>query len=151
MSNPYDTNLDKNPANYTPLSPLSYLARAAYVYPTKTSIVHGERRFTWADTYGRARQLASALSQRGVGLGDTVSVMGFNTPETYEAHFGVAMSGGVLHAINTRLDAKNIAFMMEHAETKVLITDREASAVLKEALELSSQSPIVIDIDDPLE
>lgn len=151
MSNPYDTNLDKNPANYTPLSPLSYLSRAAYVYPNHTAVVHGERRFTWAETYARARQLASVLSQHGIGVGDTVSIMGFNTPETYEAHFGVAMTGGVLHAINTRLDAKNIAFMMEHAETKVLLTDREASAVIKEALELSAQKPLVIDIDDPLE
>ena len=148
MTNPFATDLDKNKANYTPLSPLSFIARAAYVYPTKTAVVHGDRRYSWAETFNRAKQLASALSQRGVGLGDTVSVMGFNTPETYEAHFGVPMTGGVLHAINTRLDAKNIAFMFEHAETKVLLTDRTASPVIKEALALTKAKPIVIDIDD---
>ena len=148
MSNPFETNLDQNRANYTPLSPLSYLARAAAVYPAKPSVVHGDRRYTWAQTYARCRQLASALTKQGLGLGDTVSVMGFNTPETYEAHFGVPMMGGVLHAINTRLDAKNIAFMFGHAETKVLITDRAASAVIGEALRLAEHKPIVIDIDD---
>ncbi|MFT5196167.1 MAG: fatty-acyl-CoA synthase [Cellvibrionaceae bacterium] len=148
MPNIFETDLDKNKANYTPLSPLSFLARAAYVYPAKTSVVHGERRYTWAQTFTRCRQLASALTQQGLGLGDTVSVMGFNTPETYEAHFGVPMMGGVLHAINTRLDAKNVAFMLGHAETKVLITDRTVSAVIGEALELAEQKPLVIDIDD---
>ncbi|MEM7800737.1 MAG: acyl-CoA synthetase [Chloroflexota bacterium] len=148
MNSRFEQDLNQNKANYTPLSPLSYLARAAYVYPGKTSVAYGARRYTWAETYARARQLASALADKGVGLGDTVSVMGFNTPETYEAHFGVPMLGAVLHAINTRLDAKNIAFMLEHAETKVLITDRTASEVIKEALALSSQTPLVIDIDD---
>ncbi|MEM8862897.1 MAG: AMP-binding protein, partial [Chloroflexota bacterium] len=148
MSNPFETDLDQNKANYTPLSPLSFTARAAYVYPNKTSVVHGDRRYTWAQTFSRCRQLASALAQQGLGIGDTVSVMGFNTPETYEAHFGVPMMGGVLHAINTRLDAKNIAFMMGHAETKVLITDRAASAVIREALDLAENKPLVIDIDD---
>ena len=148
MSNPFETNLDQNRANYTPLSPLSYLARAAAVYPAKPSVVHGDRRYTWAQTYTRCRQLASALTKQGLGLGDTVSVMGFNTPETYEAHFGEPMMGGVLHAINTRLDAKNIAFMFGHAETKVLIADRAASAVIGEALRLAEHKPIVIDLDD---
>lgn len=150
MSNPFETHLDQNKANYTPLSPLSYLARSAYVYPNKTSIVHGDRRYTWSQTFARCRQLASALSKQGLGIGDTVSIMGFNTPETYEAHFGIPMMGGVLHAINTRLDAKNIAFMMGHAETKVLITDRAASATIKEALALAENKPLVIDIDDKL-
>ncbi|MFK7805783.1 MAG: acyl-CoA synthetase [Anaerolineae bacterium] len=148
MPNIFETDLNQNKANYTPLSPLSFLARAAHVYPSKTSVVHGERRYTWAQTFARCRRLASALSKQGLGLGDTVSVMGFNTPETYEAHFGVPMMGGVLHAINTRLDAKNIAFMLGHAETKVLITDRTASAVIGEALALAEQKPLVIDIDD---
>lgn len=148
MSNPFETDLDQNQANYTPLSPLSYIARAAAVYPTKTSVVYGNRRYTWAQTFARCRQLASALSKHGLGVGDTVSIMGFNTPETYEAHFGVPMMGGVLHAINTRLDAKNIAFMMGHAETKVLITDRTASAVIGEALKLAEHKPLIIDIDD---
>lgn len=150
MSNPFETHLDQNKANYTPLSPLSYLARSATVYPNKTSIVHGDRRYTWSQTFARCRQLASALSKQGLGIGDTVSIMGFNTPETYEAHFGVPMMGAVLHAINTRLDAKNIAFMMGHAETKVLITDRAASATIKEALALAENKPLVIDIDDKL-
>lgn len=150
MTNPFETDLDQNRANYTPLSPLSYLARAASVYPNKTSVVHGDRRYTWSQTFARCRQLASALSKHGLGLGDTVSIMGFNTPETYEAHFGVPMMGGVLHAINTRLDAKNIAFMLGHAETKVLITDRAASAVIGEAIELAEHKPLVIDIDDKM-
>ena len=148
MTNPFEIDLDQNKANYTPLSPLSYLARAAYVYPDKTSVVHGDRRYTWSQTFARCRRLASALSKQGLGFGDTVSIMGFNTPETYEAHFGVPMMGGILHAINTRLDAKNIAFMFGHAETKVLITDRVASAVIGEAIELAEHKPLVIDIDD---
>ena len=144
----YNEGLEKNEANYMQLTPLSFIKRAAYVYPDKESLVYKKRRFTWKETYGRSCQLAHALSQSGVKEGDTVSVMGFNTPETYEAHFGVPMSGGVLHAINTRLDAKNIAFMMDHAETKVLLTDRAASPVMKEAISLVKNKPLVIDIID---
>ena len=124
-SKDYNQDLKKNKANYTPLSPLTFIKRAAYVYPNKTALVYGDRRFSWKQTYNRTRQLASVLKQHGIGEGDTVSVMGYNTPETYEAHFGVPMTGAVLHAINTRLDAKNIAFMMDHAETKILLTDTE--------------------------
>lgn len=148
--NPYALGLEKNRANYTPLSPLTFLRRAATVHPQHTSIVHGDRRDNWATTYQRCCQLASALSQRGIGLGDTVSLLGFNTPETYELHFAVPMAGAVLHAINTRLDAKTIAFMLEHAESKLLFTDCEAAPIIKEALALLPYPITVIDIDDPL-
>jgi fatty-acyl-CoA synthase len=148
MTNPYNEGLDKNKANYVALSPLSFIKRAAYVYANKPALVYGERRYTWKETYQRCCQLASALQQQGIKEGDTVSVMGFNTPETYEAHFGIPMTGGVIHAINTRLDAKNIAFMMDHAQTKVLLTDSFAAPKIKEALELVKNKPLVIDIID---
>ncbi len=151
MNNPYELGLDKNQANYVPLSPLTFLKRAAYVYGEKTSVVYGKNRYTWKETYERSCALASALKQHNIGQGDTVSIMGFNTPEMYEAHFGVPMCGGVLHSINTRLDAKTIAFMLDHAETKVLLTDTQSSAVIEEALNLSQSKPIVIDIVDPHE
>lgn len=147
--NIYITGLDKNLANYTPLSPLTFLERAAYVYPQHTSIVHGPDRYTWAETYTRARRLASALAKRGIGLGDTVSIMGFNTPQMYEAHFGVPMTGAVLHSINTRLDADTIAFQLQHGEAKVFLTDTEASATIREALAQLENPPLVIDIVDP--
>ena len=148
--NPFRVGLDKTPANYAPLSPLSFLARAAHVHPDHTAVIHGDRRYSWAQTYARCRQLASALAQRGVGEGDTVSAMLFNTPEMFEAHYGVPMVGAVLHAINTRLDAKTIAYMLDHAETKVLLTDTEAAPTIKEALALATNAPLVIDVDDPL-
>jgi fatty-acyl-CoA synthase len=148
--NPYTTGLDKNPANYVPLSPLTFMERAAAVYPNYTAVVHGERRYTWAESFTRARQLAAALTQQGIGRGDTVSVMAYNTPEMFEAHFGVPITGAVLHALNTRLDAKTIAFMLDHAEAKVLLTDREASPIVAEALTLVKERPTVIDIDDAL-
>lgn len=151
MENQYNQGLDKNQANYLPLSPLTFVKRAALVYPTKTSVVYGNQRYNWKETYERACRLASILQQCDVGQGDTVSIMGFNTPETYEAHFGVPMTGGVLHAINTRLDAKNIAFMMDHANTKVLLTDAMSAPIIKEALQLVKNKPLVIDIIDPNE
>ena len=132
--NPFHVGLDKTPANYAPLSPLSFLARAAHVHPEHVAVIHGDRRYSWAQTYARCRRLASALAQRGVGEGDTVSAMLFNTPEMFEAHYGVPMLGAVLHSINTRLDAKTIAYMLDHAETKVLLTDTEAAPTIKEAL-----------------
>ena len=110
----------------------------------------GMERFTWAETYTRCRQLASALTQRGIGKGDTVSIMGFNTPQMYEAHFGVPMTGAVLHSINTRLDAATISFMLQHCEAKVLLTDTEASKTIREALAGLENPPLVIDIEDPL-
>src|ERR1043166_8515327 len=114
MSTAFDTGLDRNEANYTPLTPLSLIARAAYVYPKHVAVIHGKRRYTWAETYARSRRLASALSSSGVATGDTVAVIAANTPEMVEAHFGVPMTGGVLNTLNTRLDSDGIAFRLEH-------------------------------------
>jgi fatty-acyl-CoA synthase len=147
--NPYNVALDRNPANYTPLSPLSFLEWAAYVYPKRPSVIHGEQRMTWAETYARCRRLASALQRRGVGEGDTVAVMAPNIPAMVEAHFGPAMIGAVLNTLNTRLDAEAIAFMLQHGEAKVLITDREFSPTIAKALARLEKRPLVIDIDDP--
>jgi fatty-acyl-CoA synthase len=148
-NNPYEVGLDKNAANYTPLSPLSLLARTAYTYPRRVAVIHGERRLTWAEVYARCRRLASALKQRGIGAGDTVATVLPNTPAMYEAHFGVPMAGAVLNTINTRLDATTIAFILEHAEAKVLLTDREFSGAVEEALRIARVKPLVIDVDDP--
>ncbi len=146
---PYNLGLDKNAADYTPLSPLSLLARAAYVYPQRTAVIHGATRLTWSQVYERCRRLASALRQRGISCGDTVSAMLPNVPAMYEAHFGVAMAGGVLNTLNTRLDAEAIAFMLDHGEAKVLLTDREFSATIRQALVKVKRKPLVIDVDDP--
>ena len=145
----YDIDLDRNPANFQPLTPLSFLERAAAVFPDRTAIIHGPRSFTYAQFHARARRLASALARRGIGRGDTVSVMLANTPAMLDAHYGVAMTGAVLNALNTRLDAAVLAFTLDHAETKVLITDREYSKAIQEALSLAKAKPIVIDCDDP--
>ncbi len=118
--NPYDTALDRNAANYTPLSPLSLIARTAYVHPQHTAVIHGERRLTWLEVYTRCRRLASALRQHGIAPGDTVAAMLPNIPAMVEAHFGIAMAGAVLNALNTRLDADTIAFMLDHGNAKVL-------------------------------
>jgi fatty-acyl-CoA synthase len=150
MTNPYAIGLAKNDANYQPLTPLSFLERSAKVYPAHTAIIHGQQRFTYAGFYGRSRKLASALASHGIGKGDTVSVMLANTPPMLECHYGVPMTGAVLNTLNTRLDAAILAFTLDHAETKVLIVDREFSALMKEALSMTKQSkPIVIDYDDP--
>jgi fatty-acyl-CoA synthase len=145
----YDTDLDRDPANFQPLTPLTLLERAAAVFPAHTAIIHGPLRRTYAEFYARSRRLASALARRGIKRGDTVSAMLPNTPAMLEAHYGVPMAQGVLNAINTRLDAAVIAFILDHAETKVLITDREFSKVIKEALALARTKPLVIDYDDP--
>jgi fatty-acyl-CoA synthase len=145
----YDRDLDRNPANFQPLTPLSFLARAAAVFPQRTAIVHGARTWTYAEFYARARRLASALAKHGIGRGDTVSVMLPNVPAMLDAHYGVAMTGAVLNSLNTRLDAAILAFTLDHAETKVLIADREFSKVIKEALGLAKVKPRVIDYDDP--
>lgn len=147
--NPYDTNLDQNPANHQPLTPLTLLERAARVYPAHTAVIHGKQRVTYAEFYARTRRLASALARRYIGVGDTVSAMLPNVPSMLEAHFGVPMTGAVLHSINTRLDAAIIAFQLDHANSKVLIVDREFSAVVKDALALAKVKPLVIDYDDP--
>ena len=149
-AHPYEHGLDKRPANFVPLSPLSFLERSAMVYPDKTAVVHGERRFTYAELYARCRRFAGALAGRGIGVGDTVSLMAPNVPEMLEAHFGVPMCGAVLNALNYRLDAATIRFILGHAETKVLVTDREFSPVIAQALEGMNAPPVVIDIDDPL-
>ena len=147
--NPYNTDLDKNSANYSPLSPLSFLERTAYVYPQRIAAIHGDRNFTWAETYARCRRLASALAMRGMGAGDTVAVMLPNIPQMLEAHFGVPMTGAVLNTLNTRLDAEAVAFMLKHGEAKVLITDREFSTTVAKALAMLEKKPLVIDVDDP--
>jgi fatty-acyl-CoA synthase len=146
---PYDTDLDRNPANFQPLTPLSFLERAAAVFPDHTAIIHGGLRRSYREFYARARKLASVLAKHGIGRGDTVAVMLANTPAMLEAHYGVPMTGGVLNTLNTRLDAAVIAFTLDHAEAKVLITDREFSGTIKAALAQARSKPLVIDYDDP--
>jgi fatty-acyl-CoA synthase len=146
---PYDTDLDPNPANYQPLTPLGFLERAAAVFPRHTAIIHGRLTRSYAEFYARARRLASALAKRGIRRGDTVSVLLANTPAMLECHYGVPMAQGVLNTLNTRLDAAIIAFSLDHADAKVVITDREFSKVMKEALSLCKVKPQVIDYDDP--
>jgi fatty-acyl-CoA synthase len=145
----YDRDLDRTPANYQPLTPLSFLARAAAVFPERMAIIHGGTRRSYGEFYARSRRLASALARRGIGKGDTVSVMLANTPAMLECHYGVPMTKGVLNTLNTRLDAAIIGFSLDHAETKVLIVDREFSKVVKEALALCKVKPLVVDYDDP--
>jgi fatty-acyl-CoA synthase len=146
---PYDTDLERNPANYQPLTPLGFLERAAAVFPGHTAIIHGPLRRTYAEFYARARRLGSALAKRGIKRGDTVSAFLANTPAMLECHYGVPMCGAVLNTLNTRLDAPIIAFSLDHADAKVVITDREFSKVMKEALSLCKVKPLVIDYDDP--
>jgi fatty-acyl-CoA synthase len=145
---PYDE-LPRTPANFQPLTPLSHLERAAAVFPDRLAIVHGNQRITYADFYSRCRKLASALSAHGIGKNDTVAAVLANTPAMLEAHYGVPMAGGVLNAINTRLDAASIAYMLDHGNAKILITDREFSATVAQALKLAKRAPLVIDYDDP--
>jgi fatty-acyl-CoA synthase len=147
-SHSYDTHLEKNAANHAPLTPLVFLEWAADVYPQRLAVVHGRRSYTWAQTAERCRRLASALVARGVGPGDTVAVMAANTPEMYEAHFGVPMTGAVLNALNTRLDAENLAFMLDHGEARVLLVDREFAPQMAKALALVARKPLVVAIDD---
>ena len=147
---PYSAGLEKTPANFAALSPLSFLAKAAAVYPERIALIHGRRRISWAETYARCRRLASALQRRGVGVGDTVAVMAPNIPATYEASFGVPMIGAVLNTLNIRLDAEAIAFQLAHSEARILLTDREFSGTIAHALALMEHPPLVIDIDDDL-
>jgi len=149
-ANPYEWDLDKNAANYAPLSPLGFIERAAAVHPDRNAVVYGTVKWCWAETYARCRRFASALTKRGIGLGDTVAVMAPNIPAGFEATFGVPMSGAVLNAINTRLDADTVAFTLDHGEAKLLIADREFSPVIKRALAKLGRGIPVIDIDDPL-
>ncbi|HEY5217710.1 MAG TPA: AMP-binding protein, partial [Pseudolabrys sp.] len=146
---PYDTDLARNPANYQPLTPLGFLERSATVFPNHTAIIHGQLTRSYAEFYARARRLGSALARRGIARGDTVTIMLANTPAMLECHYGVPMTQGVLNTLNTRLDAPIVAFSLDHAETKVVIVDREFSKVMKEALSLCKAKPLVIDYDDP--
>ena len=148
-ANPYAVGMEKNPANYIPLTPTSFLKRAAQVYPDHIALIHGEWQASWKQTYSRCRRLASALSKRGIGKSDTVAVMAPNVPAIYEAHFGVPMIGAVLNTLNTRLDPEAIAFQLEHGEAKVLITDREFSPIIEKVLPMLGKRLLVIDIDDP--
>ncbi len=148
--NIYDRDLDRNPANHQALTPLTFLDWSASVYPDKTAVIHGDARYTYREFDARCRRLASALSRRGVGRGDTVAVMAPNVPALLEAHYGVPMIGAVLNALNIRLDAAGIAFILDHGEAKALIADREFSPVVKEALAKLGRAILVIDIDDPL-
>jgi fatty-acyl-CoA synthase len=147
-NNPYTIGLDKNAANYQPLTPIGLLERAAKIYPDHTAIIHGSQRTSYADFYARTRRLASALASRGIGPGDTVSVMLSNTPAMLEAHYAVPMTGAVLHCLNTRLDAPIVAFQLDHADSKLLITDREFSGLMREALAIAKAKPIIVDCDD---
>jgi len=146
---PYDIDLDRNPANFQPLTPLSFLERSAAIFPDHTAINHGALRRSYAEFYARARRLASALARRGIERGDTVSALLANTPAMLECHYGVPMAGAVLNTINTRLDAAIVAFQLDHADAKVLLTDREFSKLAKEALALAKVKPLVIDYEDP--
>ena len=148
MNNPYDIGLDRGSANYEPLTPISFLKRAAAVYPERIAWVYGAQKIKYKDFAKRCRRLASALSNRGIGVGDTVAVMAPNIPPLLELHFGVPMVGAVLNAINTRLEASTIAYILTHGEAKLLITDREFSEVVGQAIELLENPPVVIDIND---
>src|SRR5690242_12360235 len=149
-THPYESGLNKNAANYVPLTPISFLLRSASVYPNRLAVVHGERRYSWCEVVERCRRLAAALTARGVGRGDTVAVMAPNIPETFEAHFGVPMAGAVLNTLNIRLDPATVAFIVQHGEAKVLITDSEFAPVIEQALEQLERKPVVIDIADAM-
>ena len=146
---PFETDLDKNSANYVPLSPLSFIGRCATTFPNRSSLIYNDKTFTWEETHRRCLSLASALTKRGIVRGDTVSIMAPNVPPSFEVTFGVPMTGAVLNALNTRLDASTIAFILEHAETKVLIIDTEYSTIIREALEKINTKILVIDYQDP--
>ena len=141
--------LPKTAANYAPLSPISFMRSAAQTFPNHPAVIYGDTQRSWAQTYARCRQLASALTKTGLGKGDVVGYMAMNTPELYEGHFGVPMAGMVLNALNYRLDAKTIAYIIDHAGIKLLITDREFSDIVKAAVEMADGSPVLVDIDDP--
>ncbi len=146
---PYDIGLDRNAANFQPLTPLSFLERAAANFPDHTAIIHGKGQWNYRDFYARSRRLASVLARQGIGRGDTVSVMLPNVPAMLECHYGVPMTGGVLNALNTRLDANLIAFQIDFADAKILIVDREFSKIIKDALSLSKVKPLIVDYLDP--
>ena len=146
--NKYNQDLDKNNANFVPLTPLSFLERAKDIYPNYEALVYENRSYTWLQIYNRCIKFASALEKIGIKEGDTVSVMAFNTPEIFEAHYSVPMTGAVLNTINTRLDAKTVSYILDHAEAKVLIVDRQLHSVINKALESVKSKPLIIDIQD---
>jgi fatty-acyl-CoA synthase len=152
MGSIFDQDLPRNPANFAPISPLSFLGRSAEVYPDRLAVVHGSLRRSWSELYARCRQLASALARHGIAKGDTVAVMLPNTPPMVEAHFGIPMAGAVLNALNTRLDPAAVAFMLDHGEAKVVIVDPEFTGVMAKALELRERRAplLVIDVEDAL-
>ena len=143
-----DTSLNKNEANYVPLNPVSFLRKTAAIFPSKKSIIFNNRTFTWLETYTRCKRLASALILRGLEPGDTVGFVALNTPELYEAHFGVPMAGLILNAMNYRLDPKTLAFIIDHSETKLLVADLEFLPVVEKAVTISHKSPEIIVIED---
>ncbi|MEO0910621.1 MAG: AMP-binding protein, partial [Pseudomonadota bacterium] len=149
MTNIYNQDLNQNPANHQPLTPLTFLERAASTFPEHTAIIHGNLKRNYSEFYARSRKLASVLTRNQISVGDTVSVMLANTPPMLEAHYAVPMTGAVLHSMNTRLDAKIIAFQLDHSESKIVIVDREFSPTMKEALEIASVSPQIVVYDDP--
>ena len=149
MANPYNIDLDRNPANFQPLTPITFLERAASVFPTHTAIVHGQLRYNYKEFYDRSRQIASALIKNNIVSGDTVSVLLTNTPAMLECHYGIPMTGAVIHSINTRLDAKTIAFQLDHANAKVFIFDSEFKILAEKVLKLSKKKPLVIAYNDP--
>ena len=148
MVNPYNQNLDPNPANYQPLTPLTFLERASDVFPDFVAIIHGSQQFTYREFYTRSKQLASALSQHGMTRGSTVSTLLMNTPPMLEAHYGIPMCGAVIHAINTRLDPATIAFQLDHADSQILLFDQELSSVIHEVLELCKVKPLLVCYQD---
>ncbi len=148
-SSQYSTDLDKNAANYSPLSPLTFIERAASVYPERLAQIYADKRYSWAETYRRCRRFASALQQRGIEADDTVALMLPNIPAMFEAHYAIPMAGAVIHGLNIRLDADAIAFQLKHGEAKVLLTDREFSSTVSAALAQLENKPLVIDVDDP--
>tara|TARA_B100001564_G_scaffold228381_1_gene192610 strand:+ start:85 stop:585 length:501 start_codon:yes stop_codon:yes gene_type:complete len=144
----YEKNLDKNDANFVPLTPLSFLERAKDIYPNYEALVYESKSYTWNEVYKRCIKFASALEKIGIGKGDTVSVMAFNTPEIFETHYSVPMTGAILNTINTRLDAKTVAYILDHSEAKVLIIDRQLHTIIEKALSQSKTKPTIIDIQD---
>ena len=144
----YDTNLDKNDANYVPLSPLTFLERTKDIYPKYEAVIYESRSYTWEEVYKRCVKFASALDKLGIKTGDTVSIMAFNTPEIFEAHYSIPMVGAVINAINTRLDANTVSYILEHSDAKVLIVDRQFHEVIAKALKNVKNKITIIDIDD---
>ena len=143
-----ETNVGKNNANFIPLTPLSFLERAKDIYPNYEALVYETRSYTWTEVYIRCIKFASALEKIGIGKGDTVSVMAFNTPEIFEAHYSVPMTGAVLNTINVRLDAKTVSYILNHSEAKVFIVDRQLHSIIEKALTTVEKKPIIIDIQD---